>query len=784
MPDDAEPHVEARSGPDGPGDQPAIDYDWLGFSRNVKGLCQLLTEVETPFVLGIYGDWGTGKTSLMRHLQKALRDAGHLTVWFNPWKYDNREEVWKAFVRAVYTDVRHQQTFLKFGLQHVKDTIEDGARQIANMVGRMAGVGDTGNEVHDLLNLDKQFLNAFEDEFERLLREALCLASQHNKDHGKEAVAPRLTVFVDDLDRCSPEAVLEVIEALKLYLEVPNCLFVLGINQEVVSQAVHQKYGLPTMRGADGDAETAEAVAYPLGLRYLEKIVQLPFHLPPTDDADLKTFLSEVNRLTPPPEGVREAQWVEYLTLVANATNRNPRQIKRFALTLRLLSGIAPSTIRVTGSALETPFDRLKLAKIVLVQFVDYQLYKLIRNVPEALLDRQTRAQERLGATAAESPTAPRETRHVSPKLDEILSRRPLFSNAEEVSCYVRHSAGSPSERGSHEAQPELELALERYYKVDSVPSDYLLNLLADLDTNALSEHVEALARTMNEPDDPRNFKVALLLGCIGRRAKAGVPSLERAAAMPSSLTTTAAQVALTLLTDNDTAVRDSIANWAVHDHPAIRWMSMYALARTPALRQLAVPLAANALEDSDDIVRYQAVDTLRMIGTKEAGVVPALVRAVDVPSTSASYWAQLDLDYTHRVLKDDVPELAALLSHESALVVEYAAKALGRVGRGAASASPGLKAVALTNERPKTRTAAVRAMGLIAEPVPENVEALLQAAHDRSVSVQAAVAVALGRIGAKSGAVTDALRHLAAATHAPLVSRSAQKALDRLTQL
>ncbi|MGC5013915.1 P-loop NTPase fold protein [Streptosporangium sp. DT93] len=115
-----------------------------------------------------------------------------------------------------------------------------------------------------------------------------------------------LTVFVDDLDRCSPGTVAQVIEAINLFLagEFPNCVFVLAMEPEVVVAHIEAAY--PELAGTlPGTGRSG------LGWRFLEKIVQLPLSVPLLDDADrLPAFvraLLGVPEVTPNPAGPRPA---------------------------------------------------------------------------------------------------------------------------------------------------------------------------------------------------------------------------------------------------------------------------------------------------------------------------------------------------------------------------------------------------------------------------------------------------------------------------------------------
>src|SRR5262249_35112811 len=99
---------------------------------------------------------------------------------------------------------------------------------------------------------------------------------------GKPSSDRLLVVFIDDLDRCSPESVLKVFEGLKLYLDAPGFVFVIGYDEGVISDAV---------------ADQKQYSATSTGRNYIEKIVQIVFRIPyPNDDEVenlLTTFLNE-----------------------------------------------------------------------------------------------------------------------------------------------------------------------------------------------------------------------------------------------------------------------------------------------------------------------------------------------------------------------------------------------------------------------------------------------------------------------------------------------------------
>lgn len=90
-----------------------------------------------------------------------------------------------------------------------------------------------------------------------------------------------LVVFVDDLDRCTSSTVVQVVEALNLFLagQYPNCVFVVAMDPEVVAAQLDVVYGSPT-------------IGYSVGWRFLDKLVQLEFSLPSPDVAAMQGFVS------------------------------------------------------------------------------------------------------------------------------------------------------------------------------------------------------------------------------------------------------------------------------------------------------------------------------------------------------------------------------------------------------------------------------------------------------------------------------------------------------------
>ena len=281
--------------------------DLLGLDSRLSAVFDILRHKETncPITIGIYGDWGTGKTSAMRWLETELRNwntrsdeqrHGHprvYPVWFDPWKYHNREDVWRGIIAEVILSLfsvhsldhqnivpRMTQAAKKFGsflgrsFLHALSAIELKAG--AGFVGTGAELkvkGEMFRDIYDEFESTNRPERPFLNEFEKTLQEWIRGFLQH-KD---EKFSERIALFIDDLDRCLPDVTLEVLEAIKLYLNIQPITFVVGVDRSVVDGLVAKHYGDKGL-----DPRKSE--------QFLDKIFQVEVQIPPSE-AQMHGFL-------------------------------------------------------------------------------------------------------------------------------------------------------------------------------------------------------------------------------------------------------------------------------------------------------------------------------------------------------------------------------------------------------------------------------------------------------------------------------------------------------------
>ena len=401
-------------------DRPA-DKDALDFQPYIDSLADLLMDpaTSTPLTVGIFGQWGSGKTSLMQMIQaQVARLDSYRTVWFNAWKYD-REDValWRALILRTLDALRPRKddgTLYTFGelpdesqqkLVHDLDRLEQSVYQTVEwaelgqwtvdwaraLEGTVEGAAEIALSLvpgaTPLVELLKKarsavkgddtsaLTNAFQREAREFRREQLRSVEQFIttfEDTIQEHIAKqngRLVIFIDDLDRCLPERTIEVLEAIKLFLDVPGCFFILGVDPAKIQEGIQLRYKI-----AQGSDE---------GANYLEKIIQVPFILPTIERGDMQTFVQSLNVDFP---SMRCAD------VFAQGLEPNPRQIKR-AINIFLLLWKLAGRRRLKGEAAEGPTPPLlsdvlmplRLAKVVAIQHSYTGLYDLLKLTPRYL---------------------------------------------------------------------------------------------------------------------------------------------------------------------------------------------------------------------------------------------------------------------------------------------------------------------------------------------------------------------------------------------------------------
>ncbi|MGW5719151.1 P-loop NTPase fold protein [Amycolatopsis sp. NPDC003865] len=291
------------------------DFDGLGFDAYARILAAAATDTRGPFTMGVFGEWGTGKTSLMRLVERQLAEEENVvTVWFNAWRYEQEEHPIVPLVGTIVQALEKHKNFKqRFGAAGQK--LIRSLRAVAYGFSAKAKV-----QVPGFAEFEASFVA--KDMIERdasltpdpLLDRSLYFGAFSSLDGVELGRDVRVVVLIDDLDRCFPDKAIRLLESIKLVLAQPGFIFVLGVARKVIEGYLQHRYA------------SEYGIADFKGELYLDKIVQLPFHIPPSTDR-----MDEFCRgllADQPGELVAELQPV--LPAVADALGGNPRAVIRF----------------------------------------------------------------------------------------------------------------------------------------------------------------------------------------------------------------------------------------------------------------------------------------------------------------------------------------------------------------------------------------------------------------------------------------------------------------------
>lgn len=333
------------------------DTHHFHFDEFAVTLCRLIADknTRTPLTIGVSGSWGSGKTTLLQRVKQMLdeqfdsKTGRHhytndnedteksfrscKTVWFDAWKYADEDHLLAALLRVIVAEMQRGSFWdkVKAELTGPKKTEVKWLGLLLNALTHFASAGSYGLNLDDFsvdtpLNEASAFFDYFDDSVNRLLASWISGKIIGNTEIDEQQGV--MVIFIDDLDRCLPEKTVQVLEAIKLFLDKRGCVFVLGADINVVHEAVMKHYNggnLPDDRDKRNDLERTAS-------DYLEKIVQLPFELPPIVDTQMGKYLADDRDAARVIDAEVRSNW----QILVTGADINPRKVKTFINDLNL----------------------------------------------------------------------------------------------------------------------------------------------------------------------------------------------------------------------------------------------------------------------------------------------------------------------------------------------------------------------------------------------------------------------------------------------------------------
>lgn len=283
--------------------------DFLNFNETAQSIKDLITEKDLmPISVGVFGDWGAGKSTILELTKKSIEEEEqeYIQVHFDAWMFQGYDDAKAALLETIATKLVKQAETDKSLSEKAKEfagrvekirlmgLLMDGGSAIAGIptmggFQKLLGFFDD-DDTNEFDETDKDDLKAIADDAKKISKKSKGLIK------GKKVFSPPkeikefrkaysalleefdkpLIVYVDNLDRCSPFNAISTLEAIRLFLFLPNTAFVIAADEDMIRLAVPEYH-----KGVSQRHQTD----------YLDKLIQIPVHVPRPGTVEIRAYL-------------------------------------------------------------------------------------------------------------------------------------------------------------------------------------------------------------------------------------------------------------------------------------------------------------------------------------------------------------------------------------------------------------------------------------------------------------------------------------------------------------
>ncbi|ESY56063.1 MULTISPECIES: P-loop NTPase fold protein [Mesorhizobium] len=280
------------------------DVDFLNYSEVAEMVVDLLSDPKLlPLSVGVFGGWGIGKSTTLRLVERELDKAPdrYLVIKFDAWMYQDFDDARAALMSVISGAL----------VKAAPPALKDRAKSLIGRVNKLrflgvaleagawamgvptfgaiskgvtaAGALFSGSEDDKNLEAVKDAASDVESRGASLLREPEERGPPDEIDAFRaefkgilQDLGKTMVVFIDNLDRCLPRNAIETMEAVRLFLFMPNSAFVVAADEDMIRHAVSQHFNSPSQRHITD---------------YLDKLIQVPVRVPRAGIQEVRAYL-------------------------------------------------------------------------------------------------------------------------------------------------------------------------------------------------------------------------------------------------------------------------------------------------------------------------------------------------------------------------------------------------------------------------------------------------------------------------------------------------------------
>ena len=552
--------------------------DYLNFGEVSQIVTEILeTEAMLPVSIGVFGNWGAGKSSLLNLIEQQIKPDEWIVIKFDAWLYQGFDDARAALLEVIASYLiqaakndetiwkKSKNLFARINGLRVAGLVVEGAALAAGLpaFGLVSKIFETAQNALDGIQNETESKQVVETVKEIVDSEKNLIKSKEQqtppkqidefrKEYGEilQDLGKKLVIVIDNLDRCLPANAIQTLEAIRLFLFLNRTAFIIAADEEMIRHSVAEHY---------------KDLSYRHQIDYLDKLIQIPIRVPKAGVLEIRAYLYmlyAIHQKVPTgklaslrqflenhlqqswksqslnPEEVAETIEEQHnqtllsdferanriAPLLANSPNiqGNPRIVKRILNTIKMRTKIANKRQMSLDEAIITKlviFERCVDSDVV-TKF--YRLVNEREGKPELLKELENNNEQNPSKLSENKSiqTFITEWAKLEPKLSDVDLRAAIYLSRETIPL------NTYTAQLSQKAQDTLSILLTTTSKTGSQSiQNAIKQLTMDEQTSVMEALIEQLRKVDNWGKSPNGFTGACLLAEI---SESGAIILER----------------------------------------------------------------------------------------------------------------------------------------------------------------------------------------------------------------------------------------------------------------
>ncbi|WP_109843405.1 KAP family P-loop NTPase fold protein [Aggregatibacter aphrophilus] len=271
--------------------------DYLNFGEVSQIVTEILeSEAMLPVSIGIFGNWGAGKSSLLNLIEQQIKPDEWIIIKFDAWLYQGFDDARAALLETIASHLIQAAKDEETILQKSKNLFAriNGLRLLGLMVegAALAAGVPTFGLISKTFETAKESLDGVQNETEskQIVEVGKNLIKpkekqtppqqidEFRKEYGEilQDLGKKLVIVIDNLDRCLPANAIQTLEAIRLFLFLNRTAFIIAADEEMIRHSVAEHY---------------KDLSYRHQIDYLDKLIQIPVLVPKAGVLEIRAYL-------------------------------------------------------------------------------------------------------------------------------------------------------------------------------------------------------------------------------------------------------------------------------------------------------------------------------------------------------------------------------------------------------------------------------------------------------------------------------------------------------------